>query len=362
MSFKTLGSLHCVKGNLMKLGSLKEFDQSFQLITRSEENLAVEGITDTSEFLPRHILFIKNKNFLNEYLQSEDALYIGVVIEKKYLDTLSPDQLEVVKQKAWWVGSVQDVNLGMSFLSKPFYDEKIGKPNDIVDGRQMGSASVHPSAWVAQGAFIGENVQLAENVKIHPGVTLMSGVSVGEGTEIFPGVTVYRNVKIGNNVRIHSQCVIGADGFGYNFSKGVHHKVWHMGSVIIEDDVEIGAGTCIDSGTFSATRIGRGSKLDNQVQVGHNCKLGMGVVLCGQVGLGGSTSIGDFTVLGGAAMVANGIKIGKGVQIAGGSGVTSNIEDGVVVGGFPARDIKEWLRSVAMIKKLSTPASKDKGN
>ncbi len=344
----------------MKLGNLSKFDQSFELITQSDEGLVVEGITDSAEYQPRHIYFIKNKNFLTDFLQAEEAHSVGVIVEKKFFDLMAQDQLALVKEKAWWVATVVDVNLAMSFLSRPFYDEKIGNPNDMVDGRQMGSASLHPSAWIAQGAFVGENVKIAENAKIHAGVTLMSGVSVGENTEIFPGTTIYRNVKIGNNVRIHANCVIGADGFGYNFSKGVHHKVWHMGSVVIEDDVEVGAGTCIDSGTFSPTKIGRGSKIDNQVQVGHNCRLGMGVVLCGQVGIGGSTIIGDFTVLGGAAMVANGIKIGKGVQIAGGSGVTANIGDGEVVGGFPARNIKEWMKGVAYIRKLSLSSSKDK--
>lgn len=345
----------------MKLGSLSKFDQTFLLLSETDESMNVEGITDSTQYLPHHIYFVKNKNFLQEFLQSEDVLHVGVIIEKKFYDLVSPDQLELVKQKAAWLGTVVDVNLAMSFLSKPFYEEKIGNPNDMVDGRQMGTASLHPSVWVAQGAFLGENVTIAENAKIHAGVTLMSGVSIGENTEIFPGTTVYRNVKIGNNVRIHASCAIGADGFGYNFSKGVHHKVWHMGSVIIEDDVEVGAGTCIDSGTFSPTIIGRGSKIDNQVQVGHNCKLGMGVVLCGQVGIGGSTTIGDFTVLGGAAKVANGIKIGKGVQIAGGAGVTSHIGDGEVVGGFPARDIKEWMKGVAYVRKLSLASSaKDK--
>ena len=344
----------------MKLGSLKNFVTDFLLLTNSDQNINVEGITDTSESLSHHVIFIKNKFFMNEYLNSELANHLGVILDKKFYETLTPDQNEVIIEKALWVATVLDINLAMSFLSKPFYDEKIGNPNDIVDGRQMGSTSIHPSAWIAQGVFIGERVTINANVKIHPGVTIMSGVSIDEGSELFPNSTIYRNVKIGSNTRIHANCVIGADGFGYNFSKGVHHKVWHVGSVVIGDDIEIGAGTCIDGGTFSPTYIGNGTKIDNQVQIGHNCKIGTGVILCGQAGVGGSTVIGDYTVLGGAAMAANGMKIGKAAQIAGASAVTSPVGDGEVVAGFPARDIKEWLKGIAYVRRLSLANSKDK--
>lgn len=337
----------------MKLGHLKKFDSSFTMVTDFDDQTVVEGITDKSEFLPRHIFFIKNKVYLNIFLESEDALQTCVVIEKKFFDELPIDTIELLKIKSLWVASTLDVNLSMSYLSKPFFDEKFQTCNDMVDGRQMGTATIHPTVWIAQGVFIGENVGISANVKIHSGVVLMSGVHVGEGTEIFPNTTIYRNVKIGNNVRIHSQCSIGADGFGYNFNKGVHHKVWHMGSVIIKDDVEIGANCCIDAGTFSPTIIGTGSKMDNLVQVGHNCNLGVGVMLCGQVAIGGSTTIGDYTVFGGQAGAANGIVIGKGVQVAGASGATNNIEDGAVVGGFPARNIKEWMKGMAFVRKLS---------
>jgi UDP-3-O-[3-hydroxymyristoyl] glucosamine N-acyltransferase len=342
----------------MKLGSLKDFDQSLNVLTDTDLNFTVEGITDSSQYLPHHLVFIKNKVFYNEFIDSVDAVNIGVIIEKKYAELLSADQMSNLKAKATWVAATDDVNLSISYLSKPFFDEKFPAPNDMVDGRQMGTASVHPTAWIAQGVFVGEGVKLAANVKLHSGVVLMSGVEIGEGSEIFPQVTLYRNVVIGKNVRIHSGCVIGADGFGYNHSKGVHHKVWHMGSVIIGDDVEIGAGTCVDGGTFSPTRIGAGSKIDNQVQIGHNCKLGRGVIICGQVGLAGSITVGDYTVMGGKAAIANGITIGKGVQIAGNSGVTGNVEDGGIVGGFPAKPIKEWMREVATVKKLSQPKSK----
>jgi UDP-3-O-[3-hydroxymyristoyl] glucosamine N-acyltransferase len=342
----------------MKLGSLKNHEPSVEILTNTDQDTDVEGITDSFAFLERHLLFIKNKTFANEFLESEKAKDIGILIEKKYFDLITDEFKKALIDKAAWLGTVADVNLAMSFLSRPFYDEKIKNPNDMIDGRQMGSANVHPSAWIAQGAFIGENVKIGSNVKIHSGVVLMSGVQIGEDTEIFPNTTIYRNVQIGARVRIHALCSIGADGFGYNFSKGVHHKVWHMGSVIIGNDVEIGASSCIDSGTFSPTMIGSGTKIDNQVQIGHNCRLGTGVILCGQVGLGGSTSIGDYTVLGGKAAVANGIEIGKAVQIAGGAGVTNDIQDGAVVGGFPARDIKEWMKGVATLRKLSLSKNK----
>lgn len=345
-------------GEPMKLGNLKNFDPTIEILFGNGQEIEVEGITDSSALADRHLLFIKNKSFASEFLSSEKETRQGLLIEKKYFDLLSDEQKGELQKKAIWLGTIADVNLGMSYLSKPFYDEKIKNPNDMVDGRQMGSASIHPSSWIAQGVFIGENVRIGANVKIHSGVVIMSGVQIGDDTEIFPNTCIYRNVDIGMRVRIHAQCSIGADGFGYNFSKGIHHKVWHMGGVVIGNDVELGASTCIDSGTFSPTIIGAGSKIDNQVQIGHNCKLGTGVILCGQVGIGGSTSIGDYTVIGGRAALANGIEIGKGVQIAGGAGVTNDIQDGAVVGGFPARDIKEWMKGVATLRKLSLAKTK----
>lgn len=337
----------------MKLSAFKNYESSFELKFGLDADLHILGISDLSELKNEHIVFIKNAKFLTQFFASTIESKVGCLIEQKFFETLDKEMLEKLEMKAWFVAVVKDVNLAMSFLSKPFYDEKFSGCNDVVDGRQMGTSSVHPSAWIAQGVFVGENVKIGADVKIHPGVVLMSGVEIGENTEIYPNTTIYRNVTIGNNVRIHANCTIGADGFGYNFGGGVHHKVWHIGGVIIEDNVEIGANSCVDSGTFSPTRIGAGSKLDNLVQVGHNVKLGRGVILCGQVAIGGSTTIGDYTVFGGTAGAANGIVIGKGVQVAGGAGVTNNIEDGEVVGGFPARNIKEWMKGVAYLRKVS---------
>lgn len=336
----------------MNLGTLQKYDSSFQIMKGSVE-LSVSGITDTFALEEGSLVFIKNKNFHNEWLEKSPAQKTGLAVERKYYESLDEATKTSLIEKALFLATVDDVNISMSYLSKPFYDEKFPNPNDVVDGRQMGSATVESTAWIAQGVFIGENVIIGSNVRIHSGVVLMSGVEIHEGTEIFPNTVVYRNVKIGKHVRIHGNCTIGADGFGYNFKNGEHLKVWHMGSVIIHDHVEIGAGTCIDSGTFSPTIIGAGSKIDNLVQIGHNCRLGKGVILCGQSGLAGSCSLGDYVVLGGKAAVGNGVTVGKASQIAGNAGVISNIGDGVVVGGFPARDIKEWMKGVAYVRKHS---------
>ena len=238
-------------------------------------------------------------------------------------------------------------------MSKYFYDEYYKNPNDIVDGRQMGSATIHPTVWIAQGVFVGENVILKENVKLHSGVVLMSGVVIEEDSEIFPNVVIYRNVKIGKRVRIHANCTIGADGYGYNFYKGEHLKVWHTGSVVIHDDVELGASTSVDSGTFSPTVIGAGSKFDNLCHIGHNAHIGKGVILCGGAAVAGSATLEDYVVMGGKAAVSNALNIGSGVQIAALSGVTGDVAPGEVVGGYPARNFKEWMRGIALVRKLS---------
>lgn len=337
----------------MKLEFLQNIDSSFEIITGSRD-LDVLGITDKYLLSPDHLIFIKNKNFLNDFLeQKPTAKSVGVVFEKKFYDLVNDELKKSATELAQFIATVGDVNIAMSHLSKPFYDIKFSSVNDVIDGRQMGSATIDPSAWIAQGVFIGENVTISANVKIHSGVVIMSGAVISEGTELFPNVVIYRNVVIGKSVRIHSNCTIGSDGFGYNFSGGQHLKVWHMGSVIIHDNVEIGANTSVDGGTFSPTVIGAGSKIDNQIQIGHNCRLGKGVIMCGQSGLAGSCILGDYTVLGGKAAVGPGVVIGKGVQIAGNAGVISNVGDGEVVGGFPARDIKEWMKGIAMVRKLS---------
>lgn len=337
----------------MKLGNLKKLDSSFNVISTISAEFEVLGITDTYLLKKDHLLFVKNKKFLKEFFdKNQNNKDVAIVLEKKFFEQIKPEELKKIEDYTKFISTTDDVNLSLSFMSKSFYDEYYKDPNDIVDGRQMGTVIVHPTAWIAQGVFVGENVTLHENVKLHPGVVLMSGVEIGSDTEIFSNTVIYRNVKIGKRVRIHANCTIGADGFGYNFCKGEHLKVWHMGSVVIGDDVELGASTSVDSGTFSPTVVGAGSKLDNLCHLGHNVHLGKGVVLCGGAAVAGSATLEDYVVVGGKAAIGNALTVGRGVQIAAMSGVIGDIEAGQVVGGYPARNFKEWMKGIALVRKL----------
>ncbi len=338
----------------MLFSQLKEFDSSIELIKSKVEDPNVVGLTNINFSKDGHLIFIKDRKFLKQFLEQKEDWQntnFGILMTKSLWEKES-SELESVDNLDF-IATSESIDLSISHLSKPFYDEKFSELNNMVDGRQMGTVDIHPTSWIAQNVFIGEAVKIGENVKIHAGSVVMAKSIIGNDCEIFPNVTIYPYVKIGNNCRIHSQVTIGADGFGYNFSKGVHHKVWHMGSVEIGDDVEVGANSCIDQGTFSPTTIGAGTKIDNHVQVGHNCQIGIGVILCGNVGIAGSATVGDFSVFGGKAALGNGQTLGKGCQVAGAAMVTGSWPDGAVVAGHPARPLKEWLKGVAYIRKES---------
>lgn len=344
----------------MKLENLSKFDSTIKTIAVLQNDYSIDSLSDTYELKENCIIFVKNKNFLQEILDKRpENKKLIFILEQKFFDGIKEEQLSELKKFAAAIATSQDVNASMSFLSRFFFEKKFGNPNDLVDGRQMGTASVHPTAFIAQGVFIGENVKVGPMVKIHPGVVLMSGVEIEESSEIFSNTTIYRNAKIGKNVRIHAGCTIGADGFGYNFVQGKHQKVWHIGGVVIHDHVEIGANSCVDSGTFSPTIIGEGTKIDNLCQIGHNAHVGKHVVLCAGVALAGSCTLEDYVVMGGMSAVSNGITVKMAAQVAAMSGVTSDVQPKQVVGGFPARDIKEWMRGNATLRKLSLTKSKE---
>lgn len=338
----------------MKVENIKEFIPSFEL--RSPDNsvhdFIVDGICDKHTMTAHKVFFCGDKYFWKEICGSKEK-DIFIIFAKKFFEGVPEDERNDVLAKFVGWAIVDNVPLAISCLSKPFYEQRCLELNDEVDGRQLGTAQIHPEAHVGQNVFIGNNVTIGKGSVVLPGSVILSQSTIGENTTLYPNVSVMPWTKIGSDCRIHSGTVIGSDGFGYNFDEGVHHKVWHMGGVEIGDDVEIGSNSSIDQGTFSPTQIGNGVKIDNLVQIAHNSHIKNGVVICGQAGVAGSASLGEFTVVGGGARIAPDCHVGKACQVGGAAGVTTSLEDGAVVAGFPARPIKEWLRGLAAVRKLA---------
>jgi UDP-3-O-[3-hydroxymyristoyl] glucosamine N-acyltransferase len=219
-------------------------------------------------------------------------------------------------------------------------------------------ASVHPLArlgpdcTVMPFAVIGEGSQLGARCVIHPGAIIGRDCRLGDDVVLYPGAILYDGVILGNRVIIHANTVLGADGFGYRFTGGRHVKVPQMGTTEIGDDVEIGACTTIDRGTFQATQVGTGTKIDNLVMIAHNCRIGPHNLIVSQVGLAGSCSTGSHVVLAGQVGVADHVHIGERAVVGAGSGVPNDVPAGERVFGYPARPESETRRIVASQSSL----------
>ncbi len=220
------------------------------------------------------------------------------------------------------------------------------------------TAAVHPTAVLGEGVHIGEQAVIGAGSTIGKGARVMSGAVIGSkctiGNEslLFPHVTIYDGCCVGERVTIHAGTVVGSDGFGYATNAGTHFKVLQVGSVRIEDDVEIGANCTIDRGAIGDTVIGQGSKIDNLCQIAHNVKLGNGCIIVAQVGIAGSTVLGDYVVAGGQVGIVGHLNIGSGARFTAQSGVTKSVKSGADYGGSPAREIREYREIEAHIHRL----------
>ena len=229
------------------------------------------------------------------------------------------------------------------------------------------SPGVHPTAVLGPGVIIGKGAHIG------PLVTLGAGVHIGEGTSIGPGsvigdyvhigrrcvlharITVYHEVTLGNQVILHSGCVIGADGFGFILSDGVYEKFPQVGRVVIGDNVEIGANSCVDRAALGVTSIGEGTKLDNLVHVGHNCRIGRHVVVAAQTGFSGGVVVEDYAVIGGQVGIGDKARIESRAVLGSGSGVLTSkiVRAGQVMWGTPARPLKQYLEQLAVLSRLA---------
>ncbi len=204
---------------------------------------------------------------------------------------------------------------------------------------------------VADAAYISPTATIGERTTIGAGAVIHDGVVIGDDCHIGAGTTISHSI-IGSRVIIHRGAHIGQDGFGFAMAREGHLKVPQLGRVIIEDEVEIGSATCIDRGTVGDTLIGRGTKIDNMVQIGHNVRIGKQCVIISQCGIAGSTQLGDGVILAGQVGVSGHLKIGDGVRVAAKSGITGDLLAGQTYGGIPAMPIKDWHRQVVALKTL----------
>jgi UDP-3-O-[3-hydroxymyristoyl] glucosamine N-acyltransferase len=223
---------------------------------------------------------------------------------------------------------------------------------------------VHPTAVIGRGARLGSGVRIDPYVVIGDGVTIGSGThvgahcvlgagsSIGERAKLHPHVVTYEGASIGSNVVLHAGVRIGSDGFGYTTVEGEHHKMPQVGRAVVEDDAEIGANTTIDRGSLGDTVVGRGSKIDNLVQIAHNVRVGAGTLIAALVGIAGSTRIGRGVWLGGRASAINHLEIGDGARVTFGTTVTRDIPANETVSGYPARPHREHLRAQALLARL----------
>ncbi len=218
------------------------------------------------------------------------------------------------------------------------------------------SATLGPGVRVGPNCLIGPGVTIGENCVLHNRVTVLDHTQLGNDCTLWTGVVVRDRCTIGDRCTIHPNAVIGADGFGYRpeFTKQGPRlvKTPQIGTVIIGNDVEIGASACIDRAKCNATVIGDDCKIDNLVQIGHNCRLGKMVIISGCTGVGGSTTIGDGTMIGGCAAITDHAVIGPGVQLAGGAQVAGDLKGGAAYAGSPARPIRETIRELTALKRL----------
>jgi UDP-3-O-[3-hydroxymyristoyl] glucosamine N-acyltransferase len=216
----------------------------------------------------------------------------------------------------------------------------------VADGAVVTGAAIAPHVFVGPEAVIGPGTQL------HPGVYVGAGSRIGRDCVLWPNVVVRERTTIGDRVIIHPNATIGADGFGYQQRGGKHRKIPQIGRVVIEDDVEIGAATCIDRARSGETRIGRGTKIDNLVQIGHNVRVGEDCIIVGQCGISGSTTLGHHVMLGGQVGLSDHVRVGDCVVVAAQSGVTHDVPDGQAYRGTPAVQNHEYVRQAVGFRRL----------
>jgi UDP-3-O-[3-hydroxymyristoyl] glucosamine N-acyltransferase len=321
----------------MKLSELARLTGS--RIEEADADLEVTGAAGLDDAVAGQVTFLANPRYTPRLQTTRaSAIFIGEKAEAR--EGVAP-----LRARDPYLAYTRALRL---FHPEPAFDPFV-HPSAVIDPTARLSEDVSVGACVV----VGRGVLIGSGVRIYPNATIYDNVSVGAGSVIHSGVSIREGTQLGERVIIHNNAVIGSDGFGYAKDEEGHWlKIPQPGRVVVEDDVEIGAGATIDRASVGETRIRRGAKIDNLVQIGHSCTVGEDSLLCAQVGLAGSSHIGRRVILAGQAGVAGHLTIGDDVVLTAKSATSHNVEPGKVISGIPAFDNREWLRSIAAFRRL----------
>ena len=306
------------------------------------EDIAVTAVRPLADAGARHISFLANPKYKQEVHDSGAG---AVIVSEKAAAEFDGRSLIVAADPYLYFAKV-------ARLFSPVVKAQGGiHPTAVVEP----SATVPESCEIGAHAYIGANTVLGENCRILAGAVVQHDCTLGDETVLHPNAVVYYGCTLGRRVEIHSGAVIGADGFGLAFAGDSWFKIPQTGAVTLGDDVEIGSNTNIDRGAMSDTTVGNGTKIDNQVQIGHNCKIGSHTVIAAKTGISGSVTIGDYCVIGGGVGTVGHIEIADKTTIGGGTSVTHSItESGKHVAGiFPMSSYREWARNAVYVNRLA---------
>lgn len=311
---------------------LKEIAEILELETPSSD-LDITSIMPITEAGKQHITYLENPKYLVQLKESKAG---AVLIDQKYAEAVPKGCVALYTDEA---------HLKMACLSQYFARALI-----VEEGKE---AILGKGSQLIGQVYLGKNVRIGERVIIMHGSYIGNNVTIGDDVIIHPNVSVYSDSVLGDRVILQAGAVIGSDGFGYAHTKrGEHVKIHHIGNCVLEEDVEIGANTTVDRAVFGTTLLKKGTKIDNLVQIGHNCELGENVILVSQVGISGSCKLGRNVIMGGQSGTRDHISIGDFAMVAARGGVSKSIEGGRSYSGYPLMEHKKWLKLQARINKL----------
>jgi len=323
--------------------SLQEIADAIAARLKGNGSAEVSGVASIASANGHDLVFVEDEKFLSQALQSG----AGAVIAGEFAAHSEGKPLLISSHP----------RLAFARAARFFEDGKPGHTGIHATALVHRSAKLAASVSVEERALIAEHAEIGVNTRIGAGCVIGRGVKIGPNCEIYPNVTIYSGTTLAERVIVHAGAVLGSDGFGYvrDSKTGRYEKFPQIGRLVIEDDVEIGANTTIDRGALDETRIGRGTKIDNLVHIGHNCRLGRNVVIAAQTGISGSVVIENDVVLGGQVGIGDHVRLEEGVIVGSQGGVlTSKIlrGRGVVFWGTPARPLKEYLKQLAALARL----------